>query len=162
MKAGRLVGAVVVILVVGAGATAAFYSKLGGDRFVMPNEPAPYNSIVIGALESDVQSKIGKPDSTTLNPRYEAKSQDQWKSMERDAEKLEQRSSDPYGTMSPADHTKLVELRRTLEHRIKDTWQYRAPKPEAAIMMFEFDDQSKLVAASVNPIPHMGPPPTRH
>jgi len=152
-------GLVVAILLVAAGAaTAGYYAKYGRPRYALPTEPAPYNSIVIGAPESEVAGKIGQPSFKTANNRHEVKTEAQWRDIAAQADALEQRSSDPYGTMSPTDHAKLVDLRRTLEHRILDIWQYDAPKPQEAKILFEFDDQGKLLAATVNPIPHLSTP----
>ena len=159
MKAGRSIGLIAVLLVIGAGATAAYYAKAHQAQPALPGEPAPYNSIMIGTSEQEVVAKIGQPISKSQNSRYEAKSADQWRDIAEKADALESRSSDPYGTVSPEDHAKLVDLRRTLEHRIRDSWSYPAPKPQDAQVVFEFDDRGTLLAAGVHGRPHTGPVP---
>lgn len=163
-KRPTIIVSVLVLTAIAAGGAYYAKSKSGAvNEAIRQSWPPPFNVLQVGSTQQDVLAKVGKPEGQSANRLFENKSAKDWNEIEAQADELGQRAQDPYGTMSAADHTKLLSLSRTLAHRTKSVWTYPKAKGATEKVVLAFDGDGKLLRVDVKYLPHIdgGPPPAQ-
>jgi hypothetical protein len=98
--------------------------------------PAAYYRLMPGMTAADVVALIGKPETRSLNPKFETKTPEQWAAIQA---VVDSASSDT----SVAPDRNVLKAGAELSHRIKETWQYD-PEQYSSVRVF-FDGGGHMV-----------------
>jgi hypothetical protein len=92
--------------------------------------PAKFRVLKLGLTEQEVLAKLGAPMVRRTNPRFEAKSPEEWAKIQAT---LDLARDDP-GT---APTKALLKAGAEMEHRTKDVWQYDAGNNSLVVVSFD-------------------------
>lgn len=101
--------------------------------------PPAYSDLKIGMSEDQVVALIGKPDSRSINPRFQVKTPAQWAALHKQEEAA---SND--NDLSGAPSATEIRIGGILAHQVKENWRY-APKGGNAYASLAFDGAGHLL-----------------
>jgi hypothetical protein len=146
---------IAILLVVCIGCGFAISRSIHGESAQMsppapPQVPLPsgYSRIRIGMTEDQVTALLGKPMLTSVNPRFEVKTEQQWSAIAARA----QAAPTGDGVSAGAPSLQAIKLGAELNHRVKETLRYQ-PNSTAYVSL-EFDGRGKLIKFWMLPITH--------
>lgn len=151
-----LLATLITLCVVAAAGFVIFKSLHAATANLRGQAPAPtvklppaFSNLKSGMSEDDVVALIGKPDSRSVNPRYEFKTAAQWAALHKQ-EDAASNDSDLGGAASPTE----IRIGGMLAHQVKENWMYD-PKDSNAFEALSLDGTGHLLkfASGVRPRP---------